>query len=114
MNRSICMTTLYVGLASVALGGALGEFKIKRESVFQFAERPKVMRAGDAIMVSFTSKGLCDVTVAVEDAEGKIIRHLVSGVLGPNAPAPLQKNSKKQAVPWDGKDEQGVYVDDKD
>jgi len=33
---------------------------------------------------------------------------------GPNAPAPFQKNSKQQTIIWDGKDEQGVYIDDKD
>ncbi|MGQ9660913.1 MAG: hypothetical protein ACUVWX_01070 [Kiritimatiellia bacterium] len=35
-------------------------------------------------------------------------------MLGPKAPAPLQKSSKKQIVVWDGKDDQDRYVDDKD
>jgi hypothetical protein len=94
--------------------GQLDEFKIKREPVFEFVQKPVVTRQGDNVTIAFESKGLCDVTVAVEDAAGRIIRHLASGVLGPNAPLPLQKDSKKQAVIWDGKDDQGVYVDDKD
>ncbi len=87
------------------------EFKVKREAVFEFAEKPKVTREGDRVEISFASKGFCDVTVVVEDADGKIIRHLASGVLGGNAPAPFQKNSLKQNIPWDGKDDQGHYVE---
>ncbi|GAF74070.1 unnamed protein product, partial [marine sediment metagenome] len=49
-----------------------------------------------------------------ENADGSIVRHLASGVLGPNAPKPFQKNSKKQTIVWDGKDDRGRYVDDKD
>ncbi len=90
------------------------EFKIKREQVFEFAEKPVVTRNGDNITVTFASKGLCDVTVAIENETGKIIRHLASGVLGPNAPEPFTKNAKKQTVSWDGKDDQGRYVDNKD
>ena len=44
----------------------------------------------------------------------RIVRHLASGVLGPNAPEPYENNSKRQTVLWDGKDDQGRYIDDKD
>jgi hypothetical protein len=44
----------------------------------------------------------------------KIVRHLASGVLGPKAPPPLQPNSKSQVLTWDGKDDQGHYVDDRE
>jgi hypothetical protein len=90
------------------------EFRVKREEVFEFAEKPRVARAGDRVTISFTSKGWCDATVAIENAEGKIIRHLASGVLGPRAPEPFQKNSLKQTLVWDGKDNKGEYADDKD
>lgn len=91
----------------------LDEWKVKREQVFEFTQKPQVTRNGDNVTITFESKGFCDVTVTVEDTDGRIIRHLASGVLGPNAPAPFKKNSKKQAIVWDGKDDQGVYVDDK-
>ena len=42
------------------------------------------------------------------------IRHLASGVLGPNAPEPFAKNSKAQTIVWDGKNDQGRYVEEKD
>jgi NHL repeat-containing protein len=90
------------------------EFKVKRQQVFAFTQKPVVTRKGDRITVSFASKAYCDVTVAVEDEDGKIIRHLASGVLGKNAPAPFKKDSHKQTLVWDGKDDRGVYVDDKD
>jgi hypothetical protein len=101
---------------TVSLTGAatLDEFKIKRENVFEFAAKPQITRNGDQVTIAFETRGLCDVTVAVEDSAGRIVRHLASGVLGPNAPEPLQKNTKKQAVVWDGKDDQGTYRDDKD
>jgi len=90
------------------------EFRVKRRGPFDFAAPPKVTRQGDRIRIAFETKGFCDVTVAIEDAEGRIIRHLASGVLGPNAPAPFTKDSKKQEVVWDGKNDRGIYVDDKD
>ncbi len=87
------------------------EFKIKREQVFEFAQKPVVSRLNEKdVSIEFETVGFCDVTVAVEDAGGKILRHFVSGVLGPNAPEPFQKNSKKQRIVWDGKDDRGEYV----
>ncbi len=86
------------------------EFRIDREEVFEFATPPAVTRDGNRVTITFESKGFCDATVAVEDAGGRIVRHLASGVLGPNAPAPFAKDSKKQALTWDGKDDRGEYV----
>lgn len=89
------------------------EFKVKREAVYEFAQRPVVTREADKVTVAFESKGLCDVTVAIEDARGRIVRHLASGVLGAHAPAPFEKNAKAQTLVWDGKDDAEAYVDDK-
>jgi hypothetical protein len=88
------------------------DYTIDRAEVFEFTKKPSLARQGDRVTVSFETKGFCDVTVAVENAAGKIIRHLASGVLGPNAPEPFQRSRKSQAVVWDGKDDQGEYVDD--
>jgi SMP-30/gluconolaconase/LRE-like protein len=104
-------------LATMAVNAAasdLDEFKVKRQAVYEFTQAPKVTRNGDRIAIAFTSKGYCDATVAIEDADGRIIRHLASGVLGKNAPPPFQKDSLKQSIVWDGKDDQGTYIDDKD
>jgi len=97
-----------------ARGGESDELRVKRQEVFEFAEKPKVARAGDRVTITFESKGFCDATVAIENAEGRIIRHLACGVLGPKAPEPFQKNTLKQTLVWDGKDDQDAYVDDKD
>lgn len=99
--------------AGAAPSGA-DEFKVKREELFEFAQKPALTRQGDKITIAFETKGLCDVTVAVENDQGKILRHLASGVLGPNAPEPFEKNARKQTLVWDGKDDAGAYVDNKD
>lgn len=89
---------------------AKDEFRIKREEVFEFVQKPQITKEGNNFNISFESKGFCDVTIAIENAEGKIIRHLASGVLGPKAPAPFQKDSKVQKIIWDGKDDQDAYI----
>ena len=99
---------------SAAAAGDLDEFKIKRQEIFEFTRKPTVTRRGDKVTIAFAVKGYCDATIAIENTEGKIVRHLISGVLGANAPAPFQKNSKEQVVVWDGKDDRGVYIDDTD
>lgn len=90
------------------------ELKVKRKDVFEFVVPPSATRNGDRVEVSFTCKDACDVTVAVEDEAGRIVRHLASGVLGDNAPPPFAKNSLAQTVVWDGKDDQERYVEEKD
>lgn len=113
MRRKIAILALFAAVfASAAMAADVEEFRATREAVYGFARKPVVTREGDRISVAFEAQGLCDVTVAIEDAGGKIIRHLISGVLGPKAPAPLLKNSKSQTLVWDGKDDRGVYVDD--
>ncbi len=86
------------------------EFSVKRKNVFAFTQQPTVQAHATGLNISFGSKAFCDATVVIEDKEGRIIRHLASGVLGPNAPEPFQKNALKQTVFWDGKDDQGAYV----
>jgi DNA-binding beta-propeller fold protein YncE len=108
------IAAIIASLSCAAIASDLDEFKVKRQAVYEFTQAPKVTRNGDRIAIAFTSKGYCDATVAIEDADGKIIRHLASGVLGKNAPPPFQKESLKQTLVWDGKNDQGTYIDDKD
>ncbi|MCK6472383.1 MAG: hypothetical protein L6R28_11620 [Planctomycetes bacterium] len=118
MNKRIFPAALLAFAACFFSRGASAsdadEFKVKREEVFAFEQAPSIRRDGDRVEIRFESKGYCDVTVAIETADGKIIRHLASGVLGHNAPAPFQKDSKAQTIVWDGKDDLGFYIDDKD
>ncbi len=90
------------------------EFKPKREENYEFVRKPTLTREGDDVTITFETAGWCDVTVAIEDEQGDIIRHLASGVLGPNAPEPFVWNSRAQTLVWDGKNDKGEYVDDKD
>jgi hypothetical protein len=105
---------LALGLVAAADRPADDEFKVKRQEAYEFTQKPLIQRHGDQVTIAFASKALCDATVAIEDEQGRIVRHLASGVLGANAPEPFQKNSRSQTVVWDGKNDQGVYLDDKD
>ncbi len=113
-QRSAICIVLTCLLAASATASDFDEFKVKRQAVFEFTQKPKLTRRGDQVTVRFASKAYCDATVAIEDAEGEIIRHLACGVLGKNAPPPFQKNSLAQTLVWDGKNDQGVYIDDKE
>lgn len=93
----------------VAVLSANDEFKIKRENIFTFKTEPKIVDENGVAKISFETNGFCDVTIVIEDEGGKIIRHLVSGVLGDKAPEPLQSKSKSQVVVWDYKDDAGIY-----
>jgi hypothetical protein len=83
----LAVSVLWIAFVAGAAASGLDEFKVKREQVFEFAVKPSIARKGDNVTIKFTSKALCDVTVAVENSAGKIVRHLASGVLGHNAPA---------------------------
>ena len=83
----------------------------KREDVFDFAKKPTTkLVAKDKYEITFAAKGSCDATVSIIDENGMVVRHLASGVLGANAPAPFKKNSLEQTIYWNGKDDLHVYV----
>jgi DNA-binding beta-propeller fold protein YncE len=86
---------------------------VSREDIFEFDAKPAIRHAGkDRHEISFSVKANCDVSVAIEDKDSRIVRHLVSGVLGKNAPEPFKKDSLVQTVVWDGKNDQKKYVAD--
>jgi hypothetical protein len=110
----LLITLLLAGLAAGAIAADVDEFRVKRREVFEFAEPPQVVRRGDRCEIRFTAKDFCDATVVIEDPRGRIVRHLAGGVLGENPPAPFQPRSLTQSIAWDGKDDQGRYVDQKE
>ncbi len=109
----IQLACLALFLAAPGQAAVKDELTIRRKGPFEFEQKPTIKEDGDKVSISFTSKGYCDVTVSIERPDGHILKHLASGVLGPNAPFPFKKNSLSQTVPWDGKDDQGMYIDDK-
>jgi hypothetical protein len=98
---------------SITNADDLDEFRVKRQDTFAFASKPQVKWSGDRVTIEFTSQAYCDATVVIEDRSGRIVRHLASGVLGDNAPVPFQRGSLHQTLVWDGKDDLGRYIDDK-
>lgn len=71
-------------------------------------KNPVATKKNDEVEINFEVSEVTDVAVYVEDARGQVVRHLVAGVLGKNAPPPLQRKSLSQTVVWDGKADYGV------
>jgi hypothetical protein len=69
-----------------------------------------VERRGNKFVISFSTSAKCDATVAVLDKDGRVVRHLASGLLGPNTPKPFRKDSLAQELEWDGGDDTGKPV----
>jgi len=112
MKLIFLVSFFYVSFCVLWAEDPFQEFKVKRKNVFEFTKKPELTHEKDKTTISFAVKDFCDVTVAVENNDGKIIRHLASGVLGYKAPSPFLKNSLEQSIVWDNKDDAGSYVDE--
>jgi DNA-binding beta-propeller fold protein YncE len=75
-----------------------------------FTEKPTAVKSGAGMRVSFAVSAPTNVEVAVLDAQGKVVRHLAAGMLGPNPPPPLRPNTLRQEIEWDGEDDAGADV----
>ncbi len=78
------------------------------EATPKVASGPTVERDGDTLKIGFAVSAPTDVEVAILDGKGTVVRHLAAGMLGPNAPVPLKKDSLTQELSWDGKDDNGA------
>lgn len=75
-----------------------------------FKARPTARADGANIRIEFEVNKATDVAVEILDKDGKVLRHLAAGLLGPFAPEPLARESLKQALVWDRKDDDGKPV----
>ena len=91
-EASAVRVAMPIALALVALSAASADQQPA------FTAKPAAIRDGDQVAVRFATNAPCDVTVAVEDGAGRVIRHLASGMLGPNAPAPLAKDIREKTL----------------
>ncbi|MDD4892075.1 MAG: hypothetical protein PHU85_19305, partial [Phycisphaerae bacterium] len=99
MVRSIGFVVALAALASAAWSADVS-----------FSAKPQAVKDGAKVKISFTASAATDAEVAVVDSGGRIVRHLAAGLLGDNAPAPLQKGLK-QELTWDGNDDAGAVAD---
>jgi hypothetical protein len=73
-----------------------------------FSAKPTATKDGEKVKISFTVSAPTDAAVFVENAQGKIVRHLVAGVLGgANPPPEPLKPGLAQTVEWDGRADYG-------
>jgi hypothetical protein len=98
--------TLTFALAPVVTSLLLGGTATAGEAP-SFTRKPTAVKAGDKVKIDFAISRETDVAVTVENADGKVIRHLVAGVLGKNPPEPLRPGKLAQSLEWDGKDDFG-------
>ena len=93
MMMKICRMAVLTLLGLPALAGEIG-----------FSTKPTATKDGDRTKITFAVSAPTDVAVFVENAQGKIVRHLVAGVLGGQNPPPEPlKPGLSQTVEWDGK-----------
>ncbi|MCK6497919.1 MAG: hypothetical protein L6Q38_00400 [Nitrospira sp.] len=90
----------------VLAGGAIGG----EPAAAGFAKKPTAAKEGAGCRIEFAVDRETDVAVFVENSAGKIVRHLVAGVLGKNPPPPL-KPGLAQSLVWDGKADYGKPAD---
>jgi hypothetical protein len=89
------LLAVYCSLLTLSAALAAGEAPA-------FAKKPVVTKKGNGAAITFAADRPTDVAVFIEDAGGRIVRHLAAGVLGTNAPAPFRSGSLEQSVVWDG------------
>ena len=98
----------YTGLRLVAACLAICGMALAGEAAPPaFAKKPTVSRDGDKVKIEFAADRETDVAVFIEDSQGRIVRHLVAGVLGKNPPEPLKAGALAQSLEWDGRDDDG-------
>ncbi|MHC4916313.1 MAG: hypothetical protein ACYTGB_12560 [Planctomycetota bacterium] len=86
---------------SIAAVITLWGFALAGETVpAKFTQKPTAAKANGKVKITFAVDRETDVAVFIENAEGRVIRHLVAGVLGKNPPAPL-KPGLSQSIEWD-------------
>ncbi len=73
----------------------------------RFAQGPTVRQQQGRTVIEFAAAAPTDCAVVIRDAEGRLVRHLAAGMLGPNAPPPLERGTLVQRLVWDGNDEAG-------
>ncbi len=76
----------------------------------RFVAGPAVTPGADGVTIAFAVDAATDVAVEVLDARGETVRHLAAGLLGENAPPPLQRDALGQSLVWDRTDDVGRPV----
>ena len=100
--RNVWIGVLMMAFCGVALAGQAG-----------FAAKPKAVKEGDKVRISFAVSSPTDVEVSIVDGQpaqgGRVVRHLAAGVLGGANPPPAPlKSGLAQELVWDGKDDLGL------
>ena len=73
-----------------------------------FAAKPVAVKNAEGVVISFAVDAPTDVEIAVLDSAGKVVRHLVAGMLGgEKAPPEPLKPGLSQQIEWDGLDDHG-------
>ena len=107
-SKSVLLLAIMV--LSVGIAALADPPRLPVAASVAFTKKPTAAKSGDTVRIDFAVDRETDVAVYVEDAQGQIIRHLVAGVLGKNAPEPLKPDALEQSLVWDGKSDDGRQV----
>ncbi len=103
------MTRQLVTLLTVLLAAATTLASETSAAPSKFTKPPTAGRTAEGkVKIAFALDRETDVEVSILDADGKVVRHLVAGVLGAKAPPPAPlKVGLSQELEWDGEDDYG-------
>jgi DNA-binding beta-propeller fold protein YncE len=101
------MTTLLATRPAVGAVLAALLLPLAGEAGGVFTQKPAAVAADKQVRITFAVDRATDVAVVIEDAHGVVVRHLAAGLLGTNAPAPFQRETLRQALGWDLRDDAG-------
>jgi len=96
------------GMAAMVVAGGLAS-----AGGVRFAAQPTAKTVGEKVEISFAVSAPTDVTVAIVDARGEVVRHLAAGAVGGDRPSPppLAKGLA-QNLTWDRTDDAGKPAGD--
>jgi len=95
----------------VVLGLCLGVGALAEEAPSLFRDGPKAEKTGQGLAIAFVLARPSDVTLRILDADGHVVRHLASSMVGlEKAAEPFAAGTLSQTIAWDGKDDDGKPV----
>lgn len=99
MSKYMSCRFVTAALVFTALAASVPAQPATQTTAPSFAKEPAVAKGKDGAIISFALAAPGDVEVAILNQQGKIVRHLVAGVVGGSNPPPAPLRPGKEQLP---------------